>query len=183
MLVLGGSCVTPKYGSNTGGTRLLIAVSDRSCVTDLDLRCKFVLGGGEDVLVPATYNSTLFMLECITPPARAEAQTVRVELVEERGLSLGAFNQMFFSYLPPSDPRTSQPRTTANICDDCSALNPDLCSADCAGVWGGDAWLDDCLVCSGGTTNHTANRFGDVLFVHRCSSSHMLSRYFFSFEQ
>ena len=40
------------------------------------------------------------------------------------------------------------------ICDD--DLNND-CIQDCYGEWGGEAFLDDCNVCSGGSTGHIAN--------------------------
>ena len=31
------------------------------------------------------------------------------------------------------------------------------CLVDCMGIWGGEAYFDDCDVCSDGTSNHTAN--------------------------
>ena len=39
---------------------------------------------------------------------------------------------------------------------------------DCAGVERGTAFLDDCGICSGGTTNHIANSDFDTTYVEEC---------------
>ncbi|MBT3800101.1 MAG: hypothetical protein HOG05_03025 [Bacteroidetes bacterium] len=42
-------------------------------------------------------------------------------------------------------------------CDVCDNDPTNDCGQDCAGVWGGTATLDDCGVCSGGSTGHDSN--------------------------
>ena len=57
-----------------------------------------------------------------------------------------------------------------------SFIGQDLNNADCAGVVGGSAYLDDCYICSGGTSSHVANEeidvcgicFGDAILENEC---------------
>ncbi|MDP6937172.1 MAG: hypothetical protein QGF36_07090, partial [Candidatus Marinimicrobia bacterium] len=42
-------------------------------------------------------------------------------------------------------------------CGTCNLEPTDDCTIDCMGLWGGEASLDDCGVCSGGTSDHESN--------------------------
>ena len=113
--------------------------------------------------VAATYASATGTLTCYSPPGEAGA-SVRVQVLhaEAGNSSLVAqrevlnANELLYTYSSDTSDSSSV-SSSSQRCSDCHDYLPDDCAKDCAGVYGGVASLDQCDVCSGGTTGHRHN--------------------------
>eukprot|EP01006_Ploeotia_vitrea_P019240 TRINITY_DN51407_c0_g1_i1.p1 TRINITY_DN51407_c0_g1~~TRINITY_DN51407_c0_g1_i1.p1 ORF type:complete len:602 (+),score=217.64 TRINITY_DN51407_c0_g1_i1:3-1808(+) len=144
------------------------------------------------VTSPATYNATMQALECVAPSVAVAARTqlsvqYKVPYQGNNGATHGTTyrdvrisrGDMEFEFVNNTDARVSTPAsiralTSASaVCAQCAVAQRNslvgrmasFCTLDCAGVWGGSARLDNCTVCSGGTTQHVPNADKDCMGV------------------
>jgi len=64
---------------------------------------------------------------------------------------------LFYSYLSAGDMQSISvafPPSDQTSCSRCGILNPSFCTQDCAGVYRGTAFEDECDDCVGGTTGN-----------------------------
>jgi hypothetical protein len=149
----------PRYGPASGGNAVRMTTPVHGCLGSSgssggfpgSLSCSF---GGS--LVAASYDARLGGVVC-SAPAGDPYTTVAVAVLLA-GVSLTAPGPaVFYSYVPAGEPRVSTAAMAAlsadpAYCATAAPLNPAYCVRDCAGVYRGGAWRDDCVACVGGNT-------------------------------
>lgn len=153
--------------------RLRIAALDWGCLTQPEVPLQCVFGGQ---VVPAWLNETTGLLECDIPPFPTAFETLpfwirlpqpeipsswdipnpaegeTIVLPEQDRYALPIAARHFFSYTNSSEEGLEP--TVQAMCESCHPFAESFCALDCAGVFQGEAFLDSCGVCSGGTSGH-----------------------------
>jgi hypothetical protein len=168
-------CMSPLFLSAAGGQTVMLSGGptpfSMECIVThgISLKCKFANAASENVYVLADAAPTIDTMQNLstltcTAPALAWVET-KVSIVQ-----VGAYpnqTEPFLDvYLDPSSKTTAlivpagdgRLAAPAGICATCGLFLPTYCWKDCSGAYRGEALLDDCLSCAGGTTGRTKNQ-------------------------
>mmetsp|Transcript_443 Transcript_443/g.663 ORF Transcript_443/g.663 Transcript_443/m.663 type:complete len:228 (+) Transcript_443:45-728(+) len=85
---------------------------------------------------------------------------VRISLLNGGGGEVEVGPYVFIT-LDPSLPSTDAALNQKGGCGECSTFNSLYCKTDCSGVGNGNAYIDDCGTCVGGTTKLLPNQDKD----------------------
>lgn len=167
-------CLATPFLSETGGEPVLLAADTLACLThpDFSFFCRFhptSVPSSPPMDIPATFNSSLSALQCSSPSLPAGSAAMLdiyyvIEDADEGSLSQPLHIQEAPLYVQfvgndSSAVRNGSVAWQRALCSQCgehSGLDA-VCWRDCAGTWLGEARLDDCRVCSGGSTRRPFN--------------------------
>ena len=163
-------CISPKTSIYSGGSTLRVSFSTSAQVStiwtaaymsSLSLHCEF----GTNI-TPAIYNITTNTINCQVPAHNIySAVPFYLLILVNNTYYIITTNQVYFAYISNISPSVQTDLDINIYCNDCSQYNPTYCTIDCARTWRGNATLDDCLECSGGTTGVTRNSAMDCYGV------------------
>jgi hypothetical protein len=147
-------CAWPRNGTASGGTvvRLSFTLSAMPYLSNMILWCAF-----GNTRVSASFSSLSFTLNCVAPAGTINTTIPLTVLFSidpdfpDHQVAITT-NRLFYSYVPDKLAVNSSSIDVASFCSECSAYNNRFCLTDCNGDWRGSATLDDCNVCTGGTT-------------------------------
>lgn len=128
--------------------------------------------------VAATFSAPSNSLSCVTPSlstlralnasANAALSTFQVRLVDRSASNIQQVvamdSPLLLSFTPGAIATASS--SASGLCSSCSDFLPLYCVRDCAGVFRGNASLDSCGVCAGGSTGIRPDK--DVGCSGRC---------------
>lgn len=155
-------CASPSQGKFSGGEIVRIFAKSLDCLASQeDLKCSF---GG--IRVPAIYNATLDCLLCTAPPGIVGTDVMLRVVAAGKTLPSDREKIVLYRYTDTAAESVSH----RDICAACGHIADQYCRPDCSGVWKGEATVDDCGDCSGGTTGRSPNESKDCMGI--CYGTH-----------
>lgn len=155
-------CLSPSTGSVAGGDTVYIVSRSLQCLAHLQVKCRFE--GLGDVSANFLFDDVTQgnVLSCVSPKGPANT-TIIVSLLYVPLLGNGVplflaipfATPLLFTFL--TNPPTSTAGWEAISCNKCANMVPEFCTFDCMNVRQGLARIDDCGVCSSGTSGREPN--------------------------